>query len=76
MKRLIVPLITPFFVSFFMTLVMSFTGTSINFGYKEHFWMQWFKSFFIMLPVAFLSSIFIIPFVHYIVKKILVRINV
>lgn len=53
----------PFFMAAFMTAIMSFVLTAIHQGFHPEFLINWGKGFSLAFPIAFLSVIFVAPFV-------------
>lgn len=50
-------------MSSFMTAIMSFVLTAIHQGFHPEFLSNWGKGFSLAFPIAFLSVIFVAPFV-------------
>lgn len=53
----------PFFMSSFMTAIMSFTLTAIHKGFSPTFISDWGNAFRIAFPIAFFAVIFVAPLV-------------
>lgn len=62
--KLLENLYFPFFMSSFMTAIMSFTLTAIHKGFGPEFIAQWGNAFSLAFPIAFFAVIFVAPLVH------------
>ena len=54
-----------------MVSVMAFTGTSLNYGYKEGFALVYFKTWLFMLPIAYITALVAVPISDKLTKMIL-----
>lgn len=59
-----------FFMSLFMTILMSFVITLINVGFVDNFFMLWAKAFWRAYIIAFPAVLTVVPLVRKLVKKL------